>query len=362
MGFVRRSRGARPGKRTKRVGIVWIAVAATSLLVPTMSMAAGTAIYGFTFPARHGYQLLGDASSLLGRASVSFQFVKSHESNNIFDEQSYAYDDFPAKLTYNSKYTKATVTASLGTYGSVSLTFGNATKAKAKTITCPGTNKKVKIDQGVELGTSTGSLTFNSGNSYFGSVTAHKSTTSSLSSLGGGLLGTRQLPDPAASAASSAGILDCIPPLKGKLTYLELAAQGATGLETSLNTFFAARIGSDTTMSATDTTISTTGGPDTSRSISLTALGKKAQKGLYSFSSNLSSATAKAESPFLSGSVSYHETTPCANTKAVTYGDTTGAITAKFDEGGYATYGGPGAVDTMYTIPGTCDNPPPGAP
>ena len=55
--------------------------------------------------------------------------------------------------------------------------------------------------------------------------------------------------------------------------------------------------------------------------------------------------------------------TTCSNTSAVTYGSTTGAITAKFDAGGAVTYGGPGTVGEMDKLPGpVCDNPPTGAP
>jgi len=104
------------------------------------------------------------------------------------------------------------------------------------------------------------------------------------------------------------------------------------------------------------------GGPSFDRTIAVEVLSKTAGSHLYSFSSNLSSATANAMGPFLSGSVSYHEATPCSNTKNVTYGNTTGGITAKFDEGGSVTYGGPGTVGEMDVIPAICDNPPSGAP
>lgn len=362
MGFGRRSRGARPGKRTKRIGVVGV-VAFLALLAPAMALAAGGAFYQFNFPAGHGYTLLGTAETANGKTGLNVQLLKDKlQGKDVFNTQTYAFSGFPATLSVNGSRTKATLTANLGTYGSVSLKFGDAKAAKVLTIKCPGSSKKTKIDEGVKLGTTTGSITFNSGLSYFGTVTGHKTTKSSLSK-GNGILATRQLADPMANAAaSSTGIFACVPALTGKLTYLELAAQGATGIDTTLNTAFASRLGNDTILSATDSPLDTGSGPIFERSISVDALGKSVGAGLFSYSSNFSSASAKAAGPFMSGSVSYHETTPCANTSKVTYGDTTGGLTAKFDAGGAVTYGGSGTVDEMWAFPALCNNPPPNAP
>jgi hypothetical protein len=347
---------------SRRVGIIG-AVAALSLALPATSAAAITPSFLFNFPAKHGYTLLGSASGLGGRSAVSIQLEKVKlVGKDVYYQQAYAWSGFPATYTVNSKHTEATLSASLGTYGSVSLKFGDAKPEKVVKIKCPGSSKTTKVGKGEELGSATGSLTFDSQTSYFGTVTGSKSTKSELVPLGA-FLATRQAADPLASpAASGNGILDCIPSLKGKLVYLTLPAQGATGLALSENTFFATHIGTDSLLSATDNTLSLTGGPDMERTISVELLGKSASTHLYSFASNLSSAAANAMGPFMSGSVSYHETTPCSNTKNVTFGDTTGGITAKFDEGGSVTYGGPGTVGEMDVIPSICDNPPSGAP
>jgi hypothetical protein len=229
------------------------------------------------------------------------------------------------------------------------------------TLKCPGSNKKTKIDKGVELGTATGSLSFDTQTSYFGTVKGHKSKSAELEPLGS-FLATRQAADPMAAAATSTGILACIPSLTGKITYLTLPAQGGSAANGfGENTFFAARLGNDTLLNATENGETPTG-PITERSISVSEL-NGAGKSLFSFAPSLSSATAKTSGPFLSGSSSYKETTPCSNTSAVTYGSSTGAITAKFDSGGDVTYGGAGTVGEMDKLPGpVCDNPPTGAP
>jgi hypothetical protein len=329
--------------------------------LPATGLAA-TPELQFNFPAPHGYTLLGTASSLAGRSALSIQLEKTElHGHDVVYEQSYGFSGFAATYSANAKHTHATLSANLGAYGSVSLTFKATKLAKVVTIKCPGSNKKAKIDKGVELGTATGSLKFNSQTSYFGTVSGHKSKFAELLPLSS-FLATRAEGDPVASAATSTGILSCVPPLTGKITYLTLPAQGATGLSASTNTFFAARLGNDTILSASDDNVSLTGGPITNRSISTAVLGS-AGEGLYSFSPKLSSATAKAAGPFLSGATSYHETTPCSNTSDVTYGSTSGAITAKFNSGGAVTYGGPGTVGEMDKLPGPiCDNPPPGAP
>jgi hypothetical protein len=349
------------GRRATIIG----AVAALSLALPAAGLAAGTPEFLFNFPAGHGYTLLGTANTEGGRTGVSFQLdkIKLQDHNAEYLSQTYGFDGFTGTYSTNSSHTHATLNANLGSYGSVSLTFSAVKPAKVLTITCPGSNKKTKIDKGVELGTATGSLSFNTQTSYFGTITGHTSKNSELAPLTA-FLARREASDPEASAAStSTGILACLPPLKGKLTYLTLPAQGATGLATSTNTFFAARLGKDTVLSASDLNVSLTGGPETSRTIAADVLGGSAGNGLYSFASNLSKATAKAFGPFLSGSVSYSETQACSNTTGTTFGSTTGGITAKFDSGGYVTYGGPGTVGEMDKLPGpACDNPPTGAP
>ena len=130
-------------------------------------------------------------------------------------------------------------------------------------------------------------------------------------------LATRQAGDPMATAATSTGILACIPPLTGKITYLTLPAQ--TG--SAENGFgpahvLAARLGKDTLLNATVNGEDSTG-PITERSISVSEL-DGAGNSLFSFSPSLSSATAKTAGPFLSGSAAYKETTPCSNTSSVT--------------------------------------------
>ncbi len=353
---------------SRLVGIAG-AVVALSLAVPAASVAGIAPQLLFNFPAGHGYTLLGSASSTDGKGVVSFQLDKSKlQGGDIYSEQMYGFSGFAGTYSVNSGHTKATVSANLGAYGSVSLTFGDARAGKVETIKCPGSTKKTTLGKGEKVGTVTGSLKFHSQTSYFGTVSGHKSTRAELVPLGA-FLSTRQaaagpIAAAAGSGGSSSGILACLPALTGKLTYLTLNAQGTTPSgEAGSNTVFATRLGNNTTISATDDLEPLdNGGVFTNRTISVTALGSHAGSGLYSFSSNLSKATAKAMGPFMSGSAKYTETTPCSNTTKVTYGSTTGAITAKFDVGGSVTYGGPGTVDEMDVIPAICDSPPPGAP
>jgi hypothetical protein len=356
------------GRSRERAHIRWIGIigAVVALLaLPAMALASTPELL-FNFSAPHGYTLLGSVNTVVGHSTLSVQIEKQKlQGKDVFYEQTYSFSGFPA--TYSASSTKATVSANLGAYGSVSLKFGDAKPAKVQSIKCPGSSKKTKIGKGEKLGTVTGSLSFNSQTSYFGTVTGHKSTNAELIPFGA-FLSTRQaadMADPVASAAASSnGILACIPPLKGKLTYLTLNAQGGTPAGyVGSNTLFATRLGDATTLDASDDLVplSSSSSVIAERSIAVSVLGHGGS-GLYSFSPNLSSASAKAEGPFLSGSAKYTETTPCSNTKGVTYGSSAGAITAKFDEGGSVTYGGPGTVDEMNTIPANCDNPPPGAP
>jgi hypothetical protein len=348
------------GRKRKSIGLVGL-IAAGALALPAASLAA-TPQFLFSFPAGHGYTLLGSATTEQGTTEVSIQLNKQKlQGKDVYYEELYAWSGFKGTYSANSKHTHATLSANLGSYGSVSLTFSNPTPAKVVTLKCPGSNKKTKIDKGVELGTATGSLSFDTQTSYFGTVKGHKSKSAELEPLGS-FLATRQAADPMAAAATSTGILACIPSLTGKITYLTLPAQGGSAANGfGENTFFAARLGNDTLLNATENGETPTG-PITERSISVSEL-NGAGKSLFSFAPSLSSATAKTSGPFLSGSSSYKETTPCSNTSAVTYGSSTGAITAKFDSGGDVTYGGAGTVGEMDKLPGpVCDNPPTGAP
>jgi hypothetical protein len=352
--------GARRAKRGKRVGLVGL-IAAAMLAVPATSFAETPELF-FNFPAGHGYTLLGTASGAEGHGSVSIQLDKNKLSGSTLGSQTYAVSDFTG--TYSATSTKATVSANLGSYGSVDLKFTGTSKEKGKTIKCPGTNKKTTIDKGIELGKVSGALTFDSQISYFGTIKGHSSKSAFLEKVSS-FLARREAVDPQAIAArsgsGSSGILACLPALLGKITYLDLAPQGGPPGIPNSSEFFAARLGDDTDLSASTSTVSLTGGPDTFRTISEAVLGKSAGAKQFSFS-GVSSATAKAFGPFLSGSVSYHETTPCENTSGITYGSVAGTITAKFDAGGYVTYGGPGTVGEMDKVIASCNNAPPGAP
>jgi hypothetical protein len=353
--------GSRVGKRSKRLGLVGL-IAAAMLAVPATSFAATPELF-FNFPAGHGYTLLGTASTSEGHGAVSIQLDKTKFSGSTFNSQTYSFSGFTG--TYSATSTKATLSANLGSYGSVDLKFTGTSKEKGKTIKCPGSNKKTTIDKGVELGKVSGSLTFDSQISYFGTIKGHSSKSSFLEKESS-FLARRESVDPQAIAArsgsGSSGLLACIPSLSGKLTYLDLAPQGASSSPYNTSEFFAARFGDDTDLSASTSTFSLTGGPILGRTIAENVIGKSAGNKVFSFS-GLSSGTAKASGSYLSGTASYHETTPCENTSSVTYGTVAGAITAKFDAGGYVTYGGAGTVGEMDKLPGpTCDNPPTGAP
>jgi hypothetical protein len=348
------------GRHSKSIGLVGL-IAAAALALPAASLAA-TPEFLFNFPAGHGYTLLGSATTEQGTTELNIQLNKQQlQGKDVYYEELYAWSGFKASYSANSKHTHATLSANLGSYGSVSLTFSGAKPGKVVTLKCPGSNKKTKVGKGVELGTATGSLSFDTQTSYFGTVKGHKSKSSELETLSS-FLATRQAGDPLATTATSTGILACIPSLTGKITYLTLPAQsGSAANGFGTDTFFAARLGNDTLLNATVSGETPTG-PITERSISVSEL-DGAGNSLFSFSPSLSSATAKTAGPFLSGSASYKETTPCSNTSAVTYGSTSGAITAKFNSGGAVTYGGPGTVGEMDKLPGpVCDNPPPGAP
>jgi hypothetical protein len=353
-----KSQVAGAGRRSKSIGLVGL-IAVAALALPAASLAA-TPEFLFNFPAGHGYTLLGSATTEQGTTELNIQLDKQKiVGKDVYYSELYAWSGF--KATYSATRTKATLSANLGSYGSVSLKFKGAKPAKVLTIKCPGSNKKTKIDKGVELGTASGSLSFDSQTSYFGTVKGHTSKSAELESLSS-FLATREAADPMATAATSTGILACVPPLTGKITYLTLPAQsGSAANGFGEDTFFAARLGNDTLLNATASGETPTG-PITERSISVSEL-DGAGNSLFSFSPSLSSATAKTAGPFLSGSASYKETTPCSNTSAVTYGSTTGAITAKFSSGGTETYGGPGTIGEMDKLPGpVCDNPPTGAP
>ncbi len=316
---------------------------------------ASSGIFVFRAPARHGYELDGVAIERGGATSLAVNLIKVTKlATDDVAYQGYLYSfpnvDHDYTVHISSSHTHATLSAHLGSFGSISLRFAGTKPFPHSALTCPAAKAdKLKVDKSAHIGTATGSLHFHSSTGYFGTV-SDKHLQAGLGSE--------------AAYLQSGDPLSCfgIPANSLPSAVLWLYPTGFAPTESELppfnNVLLALHWGRFTGLGVTDDEWGVPGsnplgipptfgfaGPYTARMMGIDQYTRSGSSKLFTHSSGLTSAHITSTWAPLRGSVGFSKTT-CEQNKGsadVSNGTVTGSLVAKFNVGGNESFGGAGA-------------------